>query len=754
MNNTNRISNRLPNYYLLIFLCGFILTSCTQEPGSESIDGNSLSTGIVIDNANALATSDTLIQAAIWDPFANELIVTVNALASDERVKISDVKTQKIIDAIDIFEDQLWQSKQTTLTLSNIPCNVQVTTITRSQSLPIIRAPENCDTVALQDKGISNALAGNTLPVTHITSPTTSPIRIRAGEPIEFIATINDAEGNGPYTYLWNYGSAALGVRGQTGNSTSLGVIEVTTPPIFFNRPGTYTVSFRATDATNVYPRVTNSVIIIASNTKPAPPPLPPPANTPIPPSPAPSPAEFPDPVIIISNPSADTTVSTGEPITFAGQINDPSPYNGTYKYQWNLAGNTSLKGVTRQLEITTRPVVFRDPGRYNIALNVAHNDGSVYPANPPTVIITAVAPSNAPPSPNPSPSPSPSPSPNPPPNPRPPYGTPPPPPPPISKAQLGELIFFDRNLSEPAGQACSSCHVPSAGWTDPDKNSPVSEGVVAGRFGSRNAPTVSYAAFSPTFNASLPNGGQFHDGRADDLTAQAKQPLINSVEMNNPSIQAVVDKVRAAEYAASFEQIFGPNAFNNPTQAFNNIADAIATFEITPRVSPFASKFDLFLQGQATLTTDEQAGFGLFNALGCSFCHTSTQRNGQMPLFTNFSYFNLGLPRSSNPRIPPQDMGVGNTTGRPNDQGEFKTPTLRNIAKTAPYMHNGIFNTLEEVMHFYNARDVDPALSPPDVAANVTPTIGNFGLTQAQQAQIIAFLKTLNDNVAFTPFR
>lgn len=326
-------------------------------------------------------------------------------------------------------------------------------------------------------------------------------------------------------------------------------------------------------------------------------------------------------------------------------------------------------------------------------------------------------------------------------------------------KEQLGKLLFTDTNLSQPPdtippspGQSCESCH--RDGLSDPDPG-PVSEGVVGGRFGFRNAPTARYAVQNGPFNTTGPtSGGQFWDGRAADLVVQAKLPFVNPVEMNNASFIDVVGKVMNAEYAPLFEQVYGPGAFDDFSVAFNNIADAIAAFEMSSEMNRFDSKFDFVNLGLAEFTPQEANGLALFNGRAkCKSCHTSRSfENIGLPI-TNFSdeqFRNLGLPR--NDLIPANadpgfiDLGLGMITGNNREMGEFKTPTLRNVALTAPYMHNGIFNTLKEVVHFYNARDVDPLIAPPEFAQTMDNTIGNLGLTDQEEDDLVAFLKTLTD--------
>ncbi len=177
---------------------------------------------------------------------------------------------------------------------------------------------------------------------------------------------------------------------------------------------------------------------------------------------------------------------------------------------------------------------------------------------------------------------------------------------------QLGKNLFFDTNLSEPAGQACASCHDASAGFAEPDKSLPVSEGVITGRFGTRNSPAAAYAVFNGEFTLkSGIMGGQFWDGRAANLTEQAKGPFLNPVEMNNPSKASVIGKIRVSAYAPQFEAICGPNAFDpaNVERSYNCMAASIATFEGTSELNKFTSKFDAYLQGTYTLTPQEDLG-------------------------------------------------------------------------------------------------------------------------------------------------
>jgi cytochrome c peroxidase len=343
-------------------------------------------------------------------------------------------------------------------------------------------------------------------------------------------------------------------------------------------------------------------------------------------------------------------------------------------------------------------------------------------------------------------------------------------------KEQLGGLIFNDTNLSQPVGQSCASCHQSQAAFTDPNSNSanPVSEGAVTGRFGNRNAPTVMYTSLVPPFGTNISGefvGGLFVDGRVSTLVEQAKAPFLNPVEMNNPDKASVISKIRNSSYASLFEQVYGTGSLNDTNAAFDQVADALAAFQSTSTFTPFTSKFDYFLAGTVQLSAQEMRGFVLFDGKGqCFNCHEiGTQR-----LFTNHTYSNIGVPKNpNNPfyTMPSQfnpdgtsfiDQGLGTNPSVMStlENGKFRIPTLRNVAITAPYMHNGVFQTLEQVVNFYNTRDTLPTCPTdtiqtncwplPEVSSNMdTQFMGNLGLTQNEVSDLVAFLGTLTDGYA-----
>lgn len=367
--------------------------------------------------------------------------------------------------------------------------------------------------------------------------------------------------------------------------------------------------------------------------------------------------------------------------------------------------------------------------------------------------------------------------------------------------ALLGEKIFNDNRLSEPQGMSCASCHNPSQAFTGNNGSSidAVSAGALPNTFGDRNSPTAKYAQFSPEFgfvaetNESgvvefTPTGGQFWDGRASNLVEQAKGPFLNPREMNNPSKAAVVDKIASGSYANLFRSVFGGNAFQNKDKAYDQVAEAISAFEHEAKVSPFSSKFDAVLQGHEQFTAEEAQGFALFKDAekgNCVACHAGNvdSKNSKDWLFTDFTYDNLGVPRNN--LIPDNqdpshfDLGLckqpGIETRAPagfdieSVCGAFKVPTLRNIALTGPYMHNGYFTSLRDVVKFYVTRNTNPELwYPVDQAGNVLkyndlPTAyqGNVNneevpydrklgeaprLDDSEIDAVVAFLKTLTD--------
>src|SRR5450830_1807406 len=339
---------------------------------------------------------------------------------------------------------------------------------------------------------------------------------------------------------------------------------------------------------------------------------------------------------------------------------------------------------------------------------------------------------------------------------------------------ELGKKLLFDKKLSTPSGLACAGCHGPEVGYTGPDAAinaaGAVYEGAVAGRFGNRKPPSVAYAGDSPIlhWDGTKWVGGMFWDGRAtgltlgDPLAEQAQGPFLNPLEQNNASAQVVIDKVLASDY----QDLFGQVCTDSNTY-YECIGRSIAAYERSAEVSRFTSKYDYSLKGQATLTDQEQKGLELFNGkANCANCH-------KPPNFTDFTYDNLGVPRNllnpfyNEPEWNPADAnwidtGLGGflkAAGYPEavymaEWGKHKVPTLRNVDLRSTgkfvkaYSHNGYFKSLEEIVHFYNTRDVPGAGWPsPEVADNInTVEMGNLGMNHGEELAIVAFLGTLSD--------
>lgn len=313
--------------------------------------------------------------------------------------------------------------------------------------------------------------------------------------------------------------------------------------------------------------------------------------------------------------------------------------------------------------------------------------------------------------------------------------------------ATLGQKIFADTALSASGQQSCASCHVASAAFAEDasasgvDHGSPVALGGPGMDLtGFRNTPSLMYTSLTPAFffdSDGGPNGGFFRDGRADTLADQATMPFTSSFEMANADAAEVVARLKTRPYFAEFVALYGDAVLSDPDTALARMGSALAAFESeAPSFNPFSSKFDAFRSGQAQLTAQELRGLGLFNNAtkgNCSACHPSTSADGATPpMFTDFSYDNLGIPR--NPLIPGNaasapsytpanstdgvqryyDLGVcgpfrEQTASLSASCGQFKVPTLRNIAVTAPYFHNGRFATLKDAIGFYVRRDTNP---------------------------------------------
>jgi cytochrome c peroxidase len=332
----------------------------------------------------------------------------------------------------------------------------------------------------------------------------------------------------------------------------------------------------------------------------------------------------------------------------------------------------------------------------------------------------------------------------------------------PDAKIDLGKQIFFDKNLSNPIGQACASCHAPEKGFSD-SQNQAISVGANGTSFSNRNAPNLSYNVFAPTqfYNSTDETyiGGFFYDGRSPNLQEQMLHPFIGSSEMNNGSIANVIVKIKNAIYFSEIKKIYGNQT--SDSEIFSAVADAVTKYQTSREVNSFTSKFDYYSKQLVTFTEDEKQGLKLFQGKGkCAQCHVLDEdpTTGKI-LFTDFSYDNLGIPRNnSNPFYNQTsnpagnayvDLGIGIIKNEPQHNGKFKVPSLRNSAISAPYYHNGSIATLKEAIHFYNVRDLNTGeFGAPEYNQNVNTTeLGNLGLTEKEELQIEIFINTLTDH-------
>lgn len=347
----------------------------------------------------------------------------------------------------------------------------------------------------------------------------------------------------------------------------------------------------------------------------------------------------------------------------------------------------------------------------------------------------------------------------------------------PMGLEKLGEALFHDENLSMNRTQSCASCHSPAQGFSDPRRSAEgaFSLGDDGDSLGNRNAPTASYAAFIPPFHqnsGAMWIGGLFWDGRANSLEEQAGGPPLNPVEMGMPDKAALVQRLRDnPAYVERFASLFAPDILQDGERGFEAMTQAIAAFERSEELAPFSSKYDRYLAGKEELSKEEELGRTLFFSeqfTNCNLCHQlRSSPMGTQETFSDYSYHNIGVPR--NPAISLEagmpadfiDEGLlaNPQVSDPAQRGKFRTPTLRNVAVTGPYMHNGVFQDLRTVVLFYNrynskteAAQINPETGKPWGAAPVPETLSVPELTHGPALDarrvdaLVAFLKTLTD--------
>lgn len=362
----------------------------------------------------------------------------------------------------------------------------------------------------------------------------------------------------------------------------------------------------------------------------------------------------------------------------------------------------------------------------------------------------------------------------------------------------LGKLLFHDQSLSASGRMSCASCHSPAHAYGPPNGLAAQLGGPDLRSQGTRAVPTLRYvlnrtpiwthvqaASLGERFedNDNSPSGGFGWDGRFNHLHDQATFPLFNPDEMANRDAAAVVAKLARAPYAVRFRQVFGETVFDSPEVALRQAMTAIERYELEdPDFHPYTSKFDAYLDGNAQLSASELHGKKLFddpNSGNCASCHIDQPGvNGAHPLFTDFQFEALGVPRNPELRVNRdpayydeglcgplrKDLAADKTMC-----GLFKTPTLRNVATRQVFFHNGRFHTLRDALRFYVQRDTNPEKwysrdrrghvvkfddLPPGLRGNVDTTDAPLTYKKGDKPvwsehdidDVIAFLKTLDD--------
>ena len=357
----------------------------------------------------------------------------------------------------------------------------------------------------------------------------------------------------------------------------------------------------------------------------------------------------------------------------------------------------------------------------------------------------------------------------------------------------LGRALFADRTLSASGRASCASCHDPAHAYGPPNRLPVQMGGPGLDLPGLRAVPSLTYHQTIPNFQPHYfdndgndsedqgPTGGLDWDGRADSVHEQAAGPLLSPFEMANKDSAAVVAKLKASPNAAAMREAFGPHVFDDPAHAWNGLLLALEVFQQSPKdFYPYDSKYDAYIRGKLQLSPAEARGLAVFNDAdkgNCASCHISSIKRGAFPQFTDFGQIALGVPRNraipANADASFHDLGVcgplrTDLKDHPEYCGLFRTPSLRNVAQRGVYFHNGLYTKLEDAVRFYALRDVAPQRLygqghryddlPQPYQANLNQD-GPFGgkpggkplLTEAQIADVVAFLKTLDDGYALT---
>ena len=361
-------------------------------------------------------------------------------------------------------------------------------------------------------------------------------------------------------------------------------------------------------------------------------------------------------------------------------------------------------------------------------------------------------------------------------------------------EAQLGKQLFFDATLSASGKMSCATCHQPDHAYAPANHLAVQLGGSDMQQPGTRAVPSLRYLGFTPKFTRHFylpasegledegPTGGFTHDGAVDSLSKQAAIPLLAANEMANLTAVSFTEKLQHSPVVAEFLKVFGENALNNPELALAKAGDALEAFETEDfSFHPYSSKFDAVVSGEAQLTESESRGFIVFHDPSkgnCAKCHIDRVGGGGRPAqFTDFGFEAIGAPR--NTEIPANknpvyfDLGLCGPVRKDLSQetsycGMFKTPTLRNVATRQVFLHNGVFKSLDDVIHFYAERDSKPEKwylkthgkielyndLPKKYRNNVDHITAPFNrkktsdtvMTEAEMQDLLAFLKTLDD--------
>lgn len=404
--------------------------------------------------------------------------------------------------------------------------------------------------------------------------------------------------------------------------------------------------------------------------------------------------------------------------------------------------------------------------------------------------------------------------------------------------AQVGKKLFFEPSLSASGKQSCASCHDPAHAFAPGNALAVQFGGPDLSLQGERAVPKLTYLIETPGFSvgpddtgglelhpsgvsphagpqssapavapgparlvraapsvsksssaaaaatAMVPQGGLFWDGRVDTLQGQALAPLLNPLEMGNKSAAEIVAKLRKLDVVEQLKLLAGPNVETDDKLLLSEALFAIGRYEGEEKAfAPFNSKYDQYLMGKASLSPAELRGLKLYEDPkkgNCATCHPDRRRaDGGMPLFTDFQYESLGVPRNAEIRANADphfyDLGICGPDRKdlfakqPGNCGLFKTPSLRNVATRQAFFHNGVYHKLEDVLRFYVERDIHPEKFyprkvdgsvdvyndlPPQYRANLDTLDAPFdrkpgespALDEAEQKDLIAFLGTLSD--------